>query len=191
MGINTNASDAASFVTGFMPMMMLGSYIFGLNTAAFQELNRRTEYRWVAQDRIGQDPALQYVGPGGDTISLPGVIYPGFRGGGGQLDKIRVLAGQRLPQLLVDGAGNVYGRWVIEGVEERQSLFAALGQPRKQEFTISLRRFDGGPMNLLAGIVSALNPGGLVTSAQSAIASAESAAGNAVGSITSSIGKLF
>lgn len=191
MGINSAASDAAAFVTGYMPMMMLGNYIFSLNTAAFQELDRKTEYRWVSQERINNDPALQYVGPGGDTISLPGVIYPGFRGGGAQLDKVRALAAQGLPQILIDGAGNLYGRWVIEGVDEKQSFFAAFGQPRKQEFTINLRRYDGGPANVIASIVNALNPGGLVTSAQNALASAKSAVSSAVGSATSSIGKLF
>jgi phage protein U len=191
MGNNTLASGAADYVTGFMPQMMLGSYMFSLNTAVFQGLDRKTEYRWVVLERLGQDAALQYTGPGADTISLPGVVYPSWRGGGGQLDKMRALAGKGQPQLLIDGAGNIYGRWVIEGIEEKQSVFAAFGQPLKQEFTISLRRFDGGPLNLISSIVNALNPGGLVTSAQNAVSSAGSAARSAVGSATSSIGKLF
>lgn len=191
MGIGTLASSAADYVTGYMPQMMLGSYIFSLSTAVYQELERKTEYRWVVQERLNQDPALQYTGPGADTVSLPGVVYPSWRGGGGQIDTMRSLAGKGLPQLLVDGAGNIYGRWVIEGVEEKQSVFAAFGQPLKQEFTINLRRYDGGPANLIASIVNALNPGGLVTSAQSAINSASSSVNNAVGSATSSIGKLF
>lgn len=191
MGILDALGGAASYVTGYMPMMMLGSYSFGLNTAAYQDLERKTEYRWSKQERLGQDAALQYDGPGDDTAVLSGIVYPSFRGGGGQLDKLRALAGKGQPQLLIDGAGNVYGRWVIELIDEKQSTFAAFGQPLKQEFSISVRRFDGGPSNLIASVLGALNPGGLVTSAQSAINSAQTLASNAVGSATSSIGKLF
>jgi len=166
--------DAAAFASGFMPQMKLGSYLFSLNTAAFQELNRKTEYRWAAVERHGQDDALQYTGPGDDTVELPGVIYPSYRGGGGQLTQLRALAAQAQPQSLIDGMGNVYGRWVITGVDEKQSLFAAFGQPRKQEFTLRLRRFDGGPSNLLTALAAQLGGGGLVTGAQKLLSQAQS-----------------
>lgn len=175
--------QVGSYITGFAPQMILGTYIFSLNTAAFQELDRSTEYRWVAIDRHGQDAALQYTGPGADTIELPGVVYPSYRGGGGQIDKLRALASLAQPQSLIDGAGNVYGRWVITAIHEKKSEFAAFGQPLKQEFTISLRRYDGGPSNLLASIISALNPGGLVSGAQQAISAANSATDGIAGSL--------
>lgn len=171
-------------LTGHMPMMLIGTYSFSLNTAAFQELERKTEYKWVAVERHGQDDALQFVGPGMDTISLPGVIYPSYRGGGGQLNAMRALAGRGIPQSVIDGAGNVYGLWVIEGIDEKQSYFTAFGQPRKQEFTMQLRRFSGGPSNLIVAAITALNPGGLVTGARRALA-------NSVGVITSDIRRRF
>lgn len=165
---------AASFASGFMPQMKLGAYLFSLNTAAFQELNRKTEYRWAAVERHGQDDALQYTGPGQDTVELPGVIYPSYRGGGGQLNKLRALAGLGQPQSLIDGAGNVYGRWVILGVDEKQTFFAAFGQPLKQEFTVRLRRYDGGPSNLLVSLLSKLDGSGLVSGARQALSQAQS-----------------
>ncbi len=174
-------SDAASFVTGYMPQLMLGSYMFSLNTAAFQELNRKTEYRWVAVERHGQDDALQYTGPGQDTVDLPGVVYPSYRGGGGQITKLRALAAQAQPQSMIDGAGNVYGRWVVLGVDEKQSIFAAFGQPKKQEFTVRLRRFDGGPSNLLVSMLSKLDSTGLVSGAQQALSSAQSSISSLTG----------
>jgi len=124
-------------------MMSLGGFRFGLNTAAYQELSRTTEHRWAAQDRFGQAAALQHTGPGPETMTLPGVVYPEFRGGLGQVDRMRELAGRGKPQQLITGAGRVLGRYVIERVEERQSVFAARGMARKVEFTLSLRRYDG------------------------------------------------
>jgi phage protein U len=192
MSIIGNAlGSLVDYATGYMPMMMLGSYTFSINTAAYQSLNRTTEYRWKAVPRFGQDDSRQFTGPGDDKATLEGVVYPMYRGGGGQVNKLRALATLGQPQVLVDGMGNVYGRWVIERVTEKQTEFAALGQPKKQEFSVELVRYDGGPSNLLVSVLSALNPGGLVTSAQTAISSAQSAVSGAVSSAGSSISNLF
>ena len=43
---------------------------------------------------------------------------------------------------LVDGAGGVFGAWVIEGVNEKGSTFIAEGLPRKIEFSLTLQRVD-------------------------------------------------
>jgi phage protein U len=121
-------------------MLSLGDFGFGISTAAYQELSRATDYRWPGQDRFGQEQALQFVGPGGDTITLPGVIYPLYRGGFGQLDELRAVAADGESLALIDGAGVVLGKWVILRIEERQTTFAAAGKPLKIEFTIDLRR---------------------------------------------------
>lgn len=123
-------------------MMILGRYSFGLNTAAFQELNRNTEWRWGSQDVFEALPVLQFTGLGKDSITLPGTIYPEYWGGTGQLDQLRALAGLAKPQTLIDGRGNVLGEFVITGVQERQSVFAQAGVARKQEFTITLERYS-------------------------------------------------
>ena len=125
-------------------MMKLGQFTFSVDTAAYQSLNRVTEYRWAQQDRIGQRPALQDVGPGSDTMNLHGVIYPAHKGGLGQIDTMRSEAGKGKPLILVDGRGRVHGRWVIERVEEEQGVFAAAGAPRKQNFRMQLRKYDDG-----------------------------------------------
>lgn len=69
------------------------------------------------------------------------MIYPEWRGGLGQLDAMRDLAGKGEPLTMIDGRGNVMGRWAIESVEEKQAVFAAAGVARKVEFTLQLRRF--------------------------------------------------
>lgn len=127
-------------------MMALGIYRFALETAAYQELVRHTSYRWASQERIGRHPAMQFIGPGHDEIDLEGVIYPHFRGGLGQLDAMRVIAGFGSPHLLVSGTGRIFGSYVIESVEEIQTIFHSNGSPRKLEFALVLRSYgaDGG-----------------------------------------------
>lgn len=123
-------------------MMTLGGYRFGITTAAYNELTRTAEWRWQAQDRFGGTPAVQHTGKGAEAITLPGVIYPEWRGGTGQLDAMRALADSGEPQVLIDGAGRVLGMWAIERIEERQAVFAAAGVPRRQEFTMTLKKVD-------------------------------------------------
>jgi phage protein U len=101
-----------------------------------------TQYRWPAQERFMQGQALQFVGIGEDTITLPGVIYPEFRGGLGQLNAMRDQAGKGQPLTMLNGQGMVMGRWVIEKIEERGTVFGAAGVARKIEFTLDLRKFD-------------------------------------------------
>jgi len=122
-------------------LLMLGGFKFSLNTAVFDELQRSTSYNWPAQQRIGKFDALQFVGPGEDRITLPGVIYPDFRGGAGQLDQLRDIASGGRPLRLVASTGAILGTWVIESIEETQSAFKQDGSPRKQTFTLRLRKF--------------------------------------------------
>lgn len=136
--------NPVSFATGFTPQLMLGSFMFSLNTAAIQEMQRSTEHRWASQELFGEHEVLQYLGPGKETITLPGVVYPSYRGGTGQIEKLRQLAASGEPQNLVAATGGILGEWVIESVEEKQSTFAAFGVPRKQEFVIRLRNYDNG-----------------------------------------------
>lgn len=124
-------------------MLALGTFRFGLATAAYQTLRRSAEYRWPAQERFGRPPARQYTGPGGETVELDGVLYPEFRGGLGQLGALRALAGTGAPQRLTDSRGADWGQWVIERVEETQSVFFADGTPRKIEFRVALARYGG------------------------------------------------
>jgi phage protein U len=55
---------------------------------------------------------------------------------------MRELQGGGEPLMLVDGLGNVHGLWVLVSVEERQATFAAAGVPRRQEFSLSLKKYS-------------------------------------------------
>ena len=122
-------------------MLALGPYRFSLNTSAYQSLKRSSEYRWPSIERIGKEPLLQAIGPGYDRIDLDGVIYPHFRGGLGQINATRDSAAKQEPLMLINGQGNVLGRFVITQIEESQNTFLADGTPRKIEFRMSLERY--------------------------------------------------
>ena len=122
-------------------MLALGPYRFSLNTSAYQSLKRSSEYRWPSTPRIGKEPLLQAIGPGCDRIDLDGVIYPHFRGGLGQINAMRDSAAKQEPLMLINGQGNVLGRFVITQIEESQNTFLADGAPRKIEFRLSLERY--------------------------------------------------
>lgn len=122
-------------------MLALGPYRFSLNTSAYQSLKRSSEYRWPSIERIGKEPLLQAIGAGCDRIDLDGVIYPHFRAGLGQINAMRDSAQRQEPLMLINGQGNVLGRFVITQIEESQNTFLADGAPRKIEFRLSLERY--------------------------------------------------
>ncbi|WP_321392861.1 phage tail protein [Emcibacter sp.] len=122
-------------------MMALGEFRFSVNTAAFQELRRVSQYNWQSQNVVGSNPVLQFTGAGEQTITLPGVIYPEYKGGLGQLDTMRALAGKGEPLIMMDGLGRNMGKWVIVTVEETQTRFIESGIPLKQQFTLSLKYY--------------------------------------------------
>ena len=122
--------------------MKLGDFTFSLDTAAYDELRRSYGYEWAEQPRVGGVPALQFTGRKCETITLQGLIYPHFRGGLGQIKAMRREAEKAKPLLLVDGRGFVLGQWVIEGIDESQSLLWANGVPRKIAFSLQLKKFS-------------------------------------------------
>lgn len=124
-------------------MMGLGTFRFGVNTAAYQTLRRTASYRWGQLDRIGRAPAQQFLGAGAEDINLDGVIYPHFKGGLRQVEAMRAVAGLGQPMILVDGLGWVFQRWVIVSVAETKGTFLADGAPRKIEFSLGLRSYGG------------------------------------------------
>ncbi|MDA0782436.1 MAG: phage tail protein [Proteobacteria bacterium] len=122
-------------------MMALGDYRFSIATSAYQQLQRTIAYRWQSQDRIGNDPAMQFVGTGAEQINLEGVIYPHFKGGLGQIEGMKSAADNGKPLLLVDGLGQVWRKWVITQIEETREVFLKDGVPRKITFRLSIVRY--------------------------------------------------
>lgn len=104
-------------------MLALGMFVFSLSTAAYQELQRQTNWRHASNSRIGAAPARQFLGRGDDTITLPGIILPELAGTTLSLDTIRLMANTGTAWPMVEGSGRIYGLWVIESLSETNTLF--------------------------------------------------------------------
>lgn len=123
-------------------------FYFNLDTAAFDELQRRTAYRWAAQERLTRDIAQQAVGQGEDTLTIKGAVFPLFRGGISQLDALRAIGRLLLPVSLTTGYGAVLGNWCLRKVDEDQSSLLAGGIPRKQGFTLEFTKYGDDLQNV-------------------------------------------
>lgn len=182
-------------------MARLGSFTFGIDTAAFQELQRVSAYRWQAQNRIGRKPAQQNTGQGADTINLSGVIYPHWRGGLSQIEVLRTLAanGDPLPLIYAfEAIGQYCGRWCVTEIRDTRTIFFDNGAPRKIEFDIALIEYgdDAGTaaeqLDALIEAVGGVDAAGAASLAQTVAAQAAGVTGMAgalsvIGNITSTV----
>lgn len=123
-------------------MMSLGMFVFGMHTVAYQELQRQTSWRHPSSSRVSASPARQFIGPGDDTITLPGVLVSGLTGSQSSLDDLRDMADTGNAWLLLEGTGRVYGLYVIESISETRSYFFKDGSTRRIEFSLTLQRVD-------------------------------------------------
>lgn len=123
-------------------MLSLGMFGFSLDTLAYQEFSRRTDWKHGRTSRVGARDANQFVGPGTDAIGLRGYLLPEFAGDPDSLDDLRTMAGGGEAFPLVDGTGRVYGDFIITGIDEGQSVFFNDGRARRIEFTIDLIRVE-------------------------------------------------
>lgn len=134
-------------------MMALGMFIFGMETLAYQEFQRKTEWRHGTTARIGVREARQFMGPGTDSISLPGVLLPELAGSTLSLDALRYMADTGKAWPLVEGTGRIHGAWVIESISETRTLFFSDGAARRIEFGLEISRIDDGQVDLLGTVL--------------------------------------
>ena len=123
-------------------LMSLGQFVFQLQDLAYSELQRSTAWRHASNSRVGARPALQYVGQGDDTITLSGTLVPEIAGTLQSLVTLRDMADAGDAYAMVDGAGRIFGAWIIERIEEGGSAFTPDGIARRTSFIIALRRSD-------------------------------------------------
>lgn len=123
-------------------MMVLGLFVFGLQTVPYQQLQRQTNWRHPSTSRVRRRPARQFVGQGDDTITLSGVLYPEITGGKMSLAALEIMADEGKAWPLMEGTGIFYGLFAIEEISRTDSLFFPDGSPRKIEFSIKLVRVD-------------------------------------------------
>ncbi|MBM7341688.1 phage tail protein [Pantoea coffeiphila] len=123
-------------------MMVYGMFVFTLRTVPYQSLQHSQSWRHVKNDRVNASAGWQYIGPGDDTVTLEGVLYPEITGGNLSLAALNSIGFSGRPWPLIDGVGLIYGMYVMTALERGKSEFDRYGNPKKIEFTLSLSRVD-------------------------------------------------
>jgi len=121
-------------------MMILGVFVFELNTAPYQTLERSNSWRHAKNERIGASPRYQYIGPDAEPITLSGTLYPEISGGDLSLAALRAMAYTGKPWPLIEATGSIYGMFVITGLRQTRTEFLKDGKARKIDFTLELEK---------------------------------------------------
>jgi len=136
--------------------MILGAFVFGINQAGLESIERSTSQRFASNERLHKRAANQHLGPGSDEITIPVTIYPEFKGGTATIDNFRAMADSGNAFIMIDGRGVVRGFWIVLSVEETQSYLIENGAPQKIEARLMLRRTDyqAGTLGSIANVLS-------------------------------------
>lgn len=161
-------------------MMVFGMFVFTLRTSPYQQLQHAQEWRHVKNDRVNQSAAWQYIGPGEDTITLSGVLYPEITGGNLSLSALETIGYSGRPWPLIEGDGRIYGMYVMTRLERGKTEFDQFGGAKKIEFTLSLSRADADFREKLQS-----------SSISDALADLQSSATKAINATTNSLNRLF
>jgi phage protein U len=129
---------------------LLGQAFFEVQGLNYQEVERKFHFRWKEQERIGDRPARQWLGPGEESINLHGFIFPKDPRFAGSLDALNSLrasaaSGQffNFSVMSDPGTARFLGTWCVLAVFDQQKLFANDGTPRKVHFTIEIGAYGG------------------------------------------------
>lgn len=123
-------------------MMVYGMFVFELKTLPHQQLQQNKSWRHVKNERINRSASWQYIGAGEDQITLSGILYPEITGGEVSLTVLTTQAYTGCPWPLIDGTGQIYGMYVITGLQTTRSELDQYGKAKKIEFSISFQRCD-------------------------------------------------
>ena len=139
-------------------LMTLGFFIFALDTLPFDSLERERQARWASGNRVGRQPAHQFLGAGEETLTLEATLYPELTGGPEAVDTLYKMMESGKAWVLLSGDGVVIGNYIITKIKDTMSVLekanlnqqeergAGQGAPvraKKIGVSISLTRYDG------------------------------------------------
>lgn len=134
-------------------MLTLGLFVFQLQTLPYQNMQRNVDYRWPSNSRVGQRPALQFLGIEEEKITLSGELLPEITGGKLSLLMLETMADQGHAWPLIEGSGTIYGVFVVNSISQKKTDFSPDGSARRIEFTVTLTRVDSSLSATLGAIV--------------------------------------
>jgi phage protein U len=125
-------------------VMMLGGFAFEALGFGFDGLQRQIDTSWASIEVAQAFDAQQWVGPKSDEVTIKGVLFPAELGGQASLNGLTAaaLAGEKL--MFVSGSaasGQIHGYFTIQGVSEDRSFIDRFGTPRRNAYSITLKRY--------------------------------------------------
>lgn len=133
----------------------LGPFAFEAHGFGLTDVKRSLKTPWKSLNTAGGMNKMQWTGGDSETVTIRGVLFPHVWGGLASLEGIRDAAENGQPLPLVNLAGNIFGQHVVEGVDEDRTFLDASGQPMRDAYSLSLRRYVGGgfsPLSVLIGL---------------------------------------
>ncbi|MGL5343228.1 MAG: phage tail protein [Plesiomonas sp.] len=137
-------------------MLSLGLFVFMLKTVPYQELQLQKAWRHPTNGRIGLRPSSQFLGPDNDTITLTGTLFPVLTGGRFSMLTLEQMADTGKAWSLLDGAGTIYGMFLIESISQTKKVFFRDGSARQIEFTIVLKQADASLSDMYGNLTEQL-----------------------------------
>lgn len=133
-------------------MLTLGLFVFQLQTLPYQNMQRNVDYRWPSNSRVGQRPALQFLGIEEEKITLSGELLPEITGGKLSLLMLETMADQGRAWPLIEGSGTIYGVFVVNSISQTKTDFFPDGNARRIEFSVTLTRVDESLASMLGDL---------------------------------------
>ncbi|PZP65759.1 MAG: phage tail protein [Delftia acidovorans] len=138
--------------------MALGPFAFEAIGFGYEAVQRRLQTPWTEM-QVAQDlNQLQWMGPSSDEVTIRGVLFPVEFGGQSSLAGIVEAATSGLPLTLVSGdesEGLIHGVYVVQSVDEDRTSYTGYGAPRKNAYTIMLKKYGGSSVGgLLSNIIN-------------------------------------
>lgn len=126
--------------------MTLGPFGFEGIGFGFDSLSHKLDTNWPEIAVAQRMNPLQWTGPTSEEVVIKGVLFPVEHGGMGSLRGIMEAAKTGQPQMLVSGSaqmGVIHGMFAIQSVDEDRNFIDVKGNPRRNAYTITLKRDDG------------------------------------------------
>ena len=125
-------------------LSVLGLFVFQLKSSSYQQLQHSDTERWKNQEvsDAKKRDTWQHLGPGEDTVTLSGTLYPEITGGDTSLDALRAMKNSGKSWIFMLGNGRIMGLYIIQSIEETYQLFFRNGKARKIDFSLKLTRVD-------------------------------------------------
>lgn len=123
-----------------MRLASLGLFVFEFATWPFEDLKRRTDWTFANNPRVGARDAHQFVGQGQEQVQIAGRLCPEAAGSFSAIGTLRAMADTGEEHQLVLGTGEIWGSFVIVGMDEGRKHLMDDGTPRLIDFTLDLLR---------------------------------------------------